>query len=341
MSAVDSARRPVFLVALLLAAVVAPAVAQEPTVVRLRDAVGDTIDRAERDSFHLFPNTAGFRYAVVLDLPGSRLVAKVAQADGDTLMPVYYRTLPGQLERIRFLIDYYDFVAEQQKTDTTIAPSLKAFWREVEARPLREIASGNAESGPEDSPSTPSLLTENRYHMTLLGATAGSALGGCIGSWAGIRVVDKAPATNCLDQDIMVPVYSVKYPVFWTTACCLTALGTTAGYAAGDKLDRTRPATLPLPEEGREWRTSCAIGAVIPGLALGSGFFLLAGPLHYGRTELFGDVRNDGTALTVLPMALSGMCIAVEVTTIGYYVGRLIDRQNAERAAKMSRASGR
>jgi hypothetical protein len=327
---------------LLLAAVAALAMAEEPTVVRLRDAVGDTIDRHERDSFRLFPNTVGFRYAVVLGLPGSQFLAKVAQADGDTLVSVYYRILPGQLERIRFLIDYRDFVAEQQKTDTTIAPSLKVFWREVEARPLRDTPSGNVESGPENSPRNPFILTENRYHMTLLGTTAGSALGGCIGSWAGFDVVDHIPSTNCLDQDITVPVYSVNHPVFWTTVCCLTALGTTAGYVAGDRLDRTpRPAALPLPEEGKEWRTSCAIGAVIPGLALGTGFFLLAGPLHYGRTELWGDVRDDRTALTVLPMALTGMCIAVEVTTIGYYVGRLIDRQNAEKAERTRRALGR
>jgi hypothetical protein len=329
-------------VLLLVAAVVVIAVAQEePTIIRLRDAVGDTISRAERDSFRLFPNTAGFRYAVVLGLPGSQFAAKVAQADGDALVPVYYRILSGQLERIRFLIDYRDFVAEQQKTDTTIVPSLKAFWREVEARPLRDIPSGNAESGPADNLSTPSLVTENRYHMTVLGATAGSALGGCIGSWAGIDVVDYRAATNCLDQNVTVPVYSVNHPAFWTTACCLTALGTTAGYVAGDRLDRTRPATLPLPEEGKEWRTSCAVGAVIPGLALGAGFFLLAGPLHYGRTELLGDVPNDRTALTVLPMALTGICIAVEVTTIGYYAGRLIDRQNAEKAEKTRRALGR
>jgi hypothetical protein len=328
-------------VLLLLAAVAASAAAQESTVIRLRNAVGDTIDRAERDSFHLFPNTVGFRHAVILGLPGSQFFARVAQSDGDTLLPVYYRILPGQLERIRFLIDYRDFVAEQQKTDTTVAPSLKAFWREVEARPLREIAVANAESGTENSPTAPSIITEYRYHMTVLGTTAGSALGGCVGSWAGIDVVDHIPVNNCLDQNVMVPVYSVNHPVFWTTACCLTALGTTAGYAAGDKLDRTRPAALPLPEEGKEWRTSCAIGAAIPGLILGGGFFLLAGPLHYGRTELQGEIQNDRTWTTMLPMALTGMCVAVEVTTIGYYVGRVIDRQNAEKAEKKRREPGR
>ena len=325
----------------LLAVVAALATATEPAVVRIKTAFGDTIHRAQRDSFHLFPNSVNFRYAVIFGLPGSQVYAKVAQADGDTLVPVYYRILPGQLERIRFLIDYRDFIAEQQKTDTTIAPSLKAFWHEVESRPLREEPSANPQSGPEDSPTPPSLMTENRYHMTVVGATAGSSLGGCIGSWAGIKVDHMAPATNCLDQDITAPVYSVNHPVFWTTACCLTALGTTAGYIAGDKLDRTRPAALRLPEEGSEWRTSCAIGAAVPALAAGAGFFLLAGPLHYGRTQLQGDVPNDRTMLTLLPMALTGMCIAVEVTTLGYYVGRIIDRQNAKKAAATRRPISR
>jgi len=337
----DSARKTALLrVGLLLAAVAGLCLAVEPALIRLRDVVGDTIDRAERGSFHLFPNTAGFQYAVLLGLTGSRVFAQVAQVDGDTLMRVYYRILPGQLERIRFLIDYRDFVAEQQQTDPTVAPSLKAFWREVESRPLRDLPGRGGLSGPDDSPSSPLVLTERRYQGTLLGATAGSALGGCVGSWAGIKVADYVPSTNCLDQNVTVPVYSVNHPVFWTTTCCLTTLGTTGGFVAGDRLDRTRSAALPLPDESKEWRTSCAIGAAIPGLALGAGFFLLAGPFHYGRTELLGDVTNDRTALTVLPMALTGMCIAVEVTTLGYYVGRLIDRQNAEKARRRGRESG-
>ncbi|MBN2465333.1 hypothetical protein JXD38_06890 [candidate division WOR-3 bacterium] len=315
--------------------------AEEATVLQLRSAVGDTISRAERDSFHLFPNTASFRHAVMLQLPGSLHFAKIAQADGDSLLQVYYRIMPGQLERIRFLIDYRDFMAEQQKVDSTIAPSLKAFWREIEAHPLRDISGPNVISGPDESPPHPSLLSENRYHMTVLGATAGSALGGCVGSWAGIKVTGEAAATNCLEQNIRVPVYSVSHPVFWTTACCLTALGTTGGYVAGDRLDRTRPATLPLPDEDKEWRTSCAIGAAIPALAAGAGFFLLAGPLHYGRTDLLGDMPDDRSALTILPMALTGVCIAVEITTIGYYIGRIIDRQNAEKVEKKRRESGR
>ena len=157
----NSTRRTVLILFAVLAAF---ASAQEPTVVRLRDAVGDTIDRAERDSFHLFPNTAGFRYAVILNLPRSRFFAKVAQADGDTLVPVYYRIQPGQLDRIRFLIDYREFVAEQQESDMTIAPSLKSFWQGVEGRPVRDIVGALAEPG---STNAPWDVGEYEYHAAL------------------------------------------------------------------------------------------------------------------------------------------------------------------------------
>jgi len=331
----NSTRRTVLI---LFAALAAFASAQEPTVVRLRDAVGDTVDRAERDSFRLFPNTAGFRYAVIFGLPRSRFFAKVAQVDGDTLVSVYYRVQPGQLDRIRFLIDYREFVAEQQKSDMTMAPSLKSFWQGVEGRPVRDIVGALAEPGSTDAPWD---VGEYEYQATLLGATAGSVLGGCVGSWAGIDIVDQVHSTNCLGRDVTVPVYSVSHPVFWTTACGLTALGAAGGYVAGGRLERTRSVALALPAEGKEWRTGCAIGATIPGFILGAGYFLLSGPLHYGKTGFPNKARNDPAAMTYLPMALTGLCIAVEVTTIGYYVGRLIDRQNAEKAEKKRRALGR
>jgi hypothetical protein len=45
--------------------------------------------------------------------------------------------------------------------------------------------------------------------------------------------------------------------------------------------------------------------------------------------------------MTFLPAALTGLCIAVEATTIGYQIGRAIDRKNAEKAAARLRALGR
>jgi hypothetical protein len=327
-------------VLLLLVVAAAPGAAQDTTVIRLRNAVGDTIDLAERDSFHLFPNTPGFQRAVILESPGPEYFAKVARIDADSLFPVYYRLQPGQLERIRFVIDYREFVAQQQKTDLAAVRSLASFWQSIESKPYRSIAEALAPPPPAPAkkaaaaPPGPPIGNEYRYHATLIGATAGSALGGCAGSWAGIKVDRYVATTNCLNQNVMAPVYSVNQPLFWSTACGLTVLGSAGGYLVGDKRDRSRPAMPALPDEGMEWRTSLAIGAAIPGFVLGAGFALLTGSLHYGRTELLGQMPNDPSLLTVLPMALTGMCIAVEASTIGYLVGRNIDRRNAERAAK-------
>ncbi len=331
---------------LLLVVAAATVAAQETTVVRLRNAVGDTIDLAERDSFRLFPNTPGFQRAVILETPGPEYFAKVARVDGDSLFPVYYRLQPGQLERMRFVIDYREFVAQQQQTDLAAVRSLASFWQSIESKPFRSIAEALAPPPPPPpkpvkkaaaapvAPAGPPTTNENRYHSTLIGATAGSALGGCAGSWAGIKIDRYVATTNCLNQNVVVPVYSVNQPLFWSAACGLTVLGSAGGYLVGDRRDRTQPVMPASADEGREWRTSLAVGAAIPGFLLGTGFAMLAGSLHYGRTELLGWMQNDPSYLTVLPMALTGMCIAVEASTIGYLVGRNIDRRNAERAAK-------
>lgn len=330
----------------LLAVVAATGAAQDTTIVRLRNAVGDTIDLGERDSFRLFPNTPGFQRAVILEVPGPAYFAKVARVDGDSLFPVYYQLQPAQLERIRFVIDYREFVAQQQKTDLAAVRSLAAFWQSIESKPFRSIAEALAPPPPKPVKKAPAAApgppigNENRYHATLLGATAGSALGGCTGSWAAIKVDRYVASTNCLNQNVMVPVYSVNQPLFWSTACGLTVLGSAGGYLVGDKRDRSQPLVQASVDEGNEWRTSLAIGAAIPGFLLGAGFAMLAGSLHYGRTELLGQLKNDPSYLTVLPMALTGMCIAVEASTIGYLVGRNIDRHNAERAAKKRGEAG-
>ena len=95
------------------------AAGQEPTVIRVSDAVGDTIDLAERDSFRLFPNTNGFQHATIIELPRPEILADVTLADGDSTRRVFFRLVPGQLERIRFLVDNRAFVATQQSPGAT------------------------------------------------------------------------------------------------------------------------------------------------------------------------------------------------------------------------------
>jgi len=325
--------------ALLLLASFA-ALAQQPTLVRLRDAVGDTIDLAERDSFHLFPNTAAFQHAVILVLPGPEYCAEVARADSGMLKPTYYRILPGQLDRIRFLIDNRRSGAEQLRSDSSAASALAAFWREIEGRPLqsiaREPAVAQSTTRQPDSPrscsgSQPQPTTwESRYNYTLHGTALGSCTGSCVGSLTGIEEVSPGGGPGYACEEF--PVYAVNPPVFWTVACGLTALGSTVGYVLGAERDGTTLPTSMPTLEGLGWRTGLAIGAAIPGFALGAGVAALAGGLHFGVTGV-GSIENDPQGLTALPGVLTGLCVAVEVATIGYRIGREIDRSNAEKAA--------
>jgi hypothetical protein len=323
----------------LLVLVLALAHAQEPTLVRLRDAVGDTIDAAERDSFHLFQNTAGFSHAVILAIPGPEFFAEVTLAGTDTPTTVYFRIMPTQLERIRFLVDNREYMAGQVKSDSTQALALAAFWKAIEDHPLRSIGGEPSSLPVAAKPRLPTVTSENRYSGTLLGTTLGSALGGCIGSWAGISQTG-TETRDCLGSVYYEPVYAVNHLVFWTAACGITTLGSYAGYKLGDNLDR-KPLPSPLSNEGKSWRTCCAVGAAVPGLLLGTTFIFLAGGTHYGKTELLRSIGNDEAGLTFLPAALTGLCIAVEATTIGYRIGRSIDRANAEKAERKRRALGR
>ena len=329
----DSSRRLVLLLALLLAATVAPAAAPGPTLVRLSDAVGDTVELAERDSFHLFPNTTGFQHAVVLALPGPDFYAEVALASSDTAGQIRYPIKPSQLKRIRFLIDNRDFVAAELKSDSGTAQTLVAFWRSIEERPVRGIAG-------EPAGELQSLVAsvENRYSYTLHGATLGSIAGGCIGSRAGITY-DRTENPNCC---VSYNVYIYDPFVFWGASCGLTALATGAGYALGAGLDRKQAGQMTQLKEGTKWRTGLAIGALVPGVALGLTAFWTLGGTRYGVLEhLFDRIENDPDDWTTLPMAFTGLCIAVESATIGYQIGRAIDRREAEAAEAKRRALGR
>jgi len=322
---VDSARRAVLLAVLLLAAV-ALAADQEPTVIRVSDAVGDTIDRSERDTFHLFPNSVGFQHAVIVERRGPEIRAEVTLAGNDTVWEVDFRLAPTQLERIRFLVDNRDFVAKEVASDAGAAQSLAAFWRSIEEQPPGE-------------PAVPGT-TENRYDYALHGATLGSVAGGCLGSHAGITYsYTDEPKECCLPA---VAHYRVNSAVFWGASCGITAIGTAAGYALGDRLDRKQTVTMSELKESTNWRTGLALGALVPGVVLGFTVFWLTASSRYGvLADWFAQIDNDPDNWTALPMAFTGLCITVEAATIGYRIGRAMDRRKAEDAEMRRRALGR
>jgi len=292
--------------------------AQEPVVVRLRDAVGDTVDLAERDSFRLFPNTAGFDRAVMLALPGPEFYAEIIRTGADRIGHIFLRIMPYDLERIRFLIDNRAYVAEQQRSDSTYARALASFWMEVEAHPLRNMAgepaiaqevppappeaapAGEAaiakEAAPAPTETAPAgglqlqpVTSENRYNYTLHGATLGSIAGGLIGASIGVGGV---------------------------ASVALAAAGSYAGYRYGHDLDRKTVATTSLRMEGQSGRVCCTIGACVPGIALG----VAVGSLF---------AASGSRELGWVPAVLSGACVTVEVVTLGYHIGHSIDRAAA------------
>jgi hypothetical protein len=119
-------------------------------------------------------------------------------------------------------------------------------------------------------------------------------------------------------------------------------MGTGVGYAVGSKFDRDEPAQMTRLKEGTNWRTGLAIGALVPGLALGSCAYWITGLSRYGvLSDILDVIENDQDGWTTLPMAFTGLCIAVESATIGYQIGRAIDRSKAEEAEARRRALGR
>ncbi len=341
MSAVDSARRLVLLAVLLLTAITLAA-GQEPTVIRVSDAVGDTIDRVERDSFHLFPNTAGFQYATILELPKPEILADVKLADGDSSRRIFFRLVPSQLERIRFLIDNRDLVEAQLIADSNAASTLSNFWNSIEERPLTDTSGDPArDSGAiKTHPATKSF--EHRYNYALHGAALGSIAGGCIGGRAGYTL--KEPGhfeyTECC-AIYVPPLYRVDLPIVLATSIGATALTGAAGYALGAAQDR-KPAPSRLEEEQTRWRTGCAGASVLPAIALGVlAGYVTRGTIFGRETEYYYSIENDPEGWSALPAVLTGICVSVEVVTIGYQIGCAIDRREAERTEARRRALGR
>jgi hypothetical protein len=344
---VDPDRRLAFLALPLLAAFVLAA-GQEPRIIRVSDAVGDTIDRAERDSFQLFPNTTGFQHATIIELLKPEILADVTLTDGDSARRVFFQLAPSQLEKIRYLIDNRDIVQVQVDSDSGSVRALAAFWESIEGVPLTNASDDptrplnvlkTPSAPPPGSDSGSSVSHANAFSYGLHGATLGSMAGGCVGSHAGIRY------TRTVDASCLCPahdVYTLDPGVFWGASCGLTALGTGIGTAVGAKLDRERPAEFVQLKEGTRWRTGLAVGGFVAGAAAGFGTFMLTAYTRYGVFRNFNDeILNDPDHWTILPMAFTGLCIAVEGATIGYQIGRATDRAEAEKAETRRRALGR
>lgn len=330
------------LVLLILLALAPAASAQEPTVIRLSDVVGDTIDRAERDSFHLFPNTIGFQQAAILELPEPEILAEVVLAEDDSSRRVFYRLTPSQLERIRFLVDNRELVAAQLESDSGAGQALAAFWQELEEHPMESTGVATAANSGGSVPARPTTNCENRLTYAAGGATLGSVAGGCIGAYTGytLEVPGHFEEHQCCDVYVP-PLYSVDLPIVLATSIGATAAAGVAGYALGAALDR-KPAPARPEGEGSEWRIGCAGAGVLPAIGLGILSYAAARGTMFGRERDWTyTIENDPDGWSALPAVLTGLCVSVEVVTISYQIGRMIDRRKAKETEARGRALGR
>jgi len=329
------------LLVLVLAPFAATVQAQVPVIVRLSNTVGDTIDRTERDSFDLFPNTTGFQQAVFISWPGSGVLARVTTAHGETTQQVFYRVAPGDLQRIRFIINNREYVTSQQQSDSTSAQVLSSFWQAIEERPLASTEGTPTQMQALPKPHPRTVTGEHRLDYGLHGATCGSIVGGCIGAYTGYPLVQPGhyEVTEC-GRVYIPPVYGVDVPVLLATSIGATVAGAAVGYALGAVEDR-KPMP-PLAAVESTWnRNSLVAASVIPAIATGLLFGAVADATLFGREFSSHDLKNDPHGLSVIPAVLAGACISVDIVALCYQVGLSLDRSKAEQAEQRNRSPER
>ena len=215
-----------------------PARAQETRVVRLSDAVGDTIDRAERDSFGLFPRTPSFRWACVLLTSGQLHCAAVGFGESTAFRTVFLRLAPSQVRRIRYLIDNHASGQELVGNGQNYALVVARFWESVETNPLSAV---------DGSPvhvvfSVPAEATrpESRPGPPKSWIIAGALIGCCLGGTAGVLLSSKvnggSPCSGgCFSMD---PPWFGDYTFDNATCCAATGAGVAVGAGGGCLLGR-------------------------------------------------------------------------------------------------------
>ncbi len=243
------------------------------------------------------------------------------------------------MERIRFLIDYRDFVAEQQKTDTTVAPSLRAFWQAIEEQPLASMESTRTGARTAAGPCPRPVTAEHRLDYSLHGATCGSVVGGCIGARTSYTVVEPGHYEEAMCGPIYVPpLYSVDMSLLLATSIGVTAVGAAVGYVLGTHEDR-KPVPARAAGENTQHRNDLTAASVLPAIAVGLLVGAAAQGTLFGRESSYG-LSNDPHGLSVIPAVLAGVCVSVDVVALCYEVGRSLDRDEAEQAERRNRAPG-
>ena len=84
--------------------------AQDLSLVRLTDIVGDTIDLAERDQYNLFPGINNFESAWFFITKDSNNIAEITYCNKDSINQIYLKLTPYDVSKIGYLINKADTI---------------------------------------------------------------------------------------------------------------------------------------------------------------------------------------------------------------------------------------
>jgi hypothetical protein len=306
----------------LLSMLLLPGTAAPMQPLRLSDAVGDTIDSAERAELRLFPGIADFRSACAFVRDDSARIVEIEREGIDSTKLLLVLT-QGQADRLAYLIDNWTSVSAQAAGDTYARRALERFWTEIESQCVTSESTGAVTPVRQTRPTM-----ENRMFWTMRGGYVGAAVGGVIGAWQGIEYVGMHH-TGCSSY----PVYHVNYPVFWAASCGTSTLGAVTGYMWGTQFDERQAATASVASERKTYRIAGAIlgGLVGPTVGL-TAAFLLGGTLYGKTNDPSYSIENGSGFWVSVPALVVGVGLSVDCAYLGYRIGLGLDRRNSARA---------
>jgi hypothetical protein len=297
--------------------------AQQLLPVQIIDKVGDTIDLQERNQYNLFTGINNFESAIFSKSDTFYLV-QVNYLQNDSLMTDTLKLTSFEINRINYCINNADSIRTLINRDQATHAAFERFWQNIESKRINKL-----------KPITETKSKEGRVVGSLTGMTIGSAVGGCVGSQVGIAYVGTR-YEPCFEGSIAIPMYEVNQPVF----CCINALaigaGTYIGYKLGEQTDRKYSPTMIALKEGKAGRIGLGIFSGIIGVAVGTSVFVATGVTAFGKIN---DVSSEvqGGEVVIIPALLLGTGIAYQITYWGYRLGKLIDHNDAVKAANKNK----
>ncbi|MBS4014929.1 MAG: hypothetical protein KGZ86_00600 [Candidatus Latescibacteria bacterium] len=288
--------------------------AQEFTLYRINDLVGDTIDVTEQKKYYLFPNITNFESAIFYK-SDSIFIANINYIKNDTLQTDTLQLTAFNVNRINYCINNADTINVMISRDEAAKVAYDRFWEDLESKQIHKIQQKTAEL----------KSREGRAYGVATGAMFGSAIGGYVGSQLGIDYV------GMHDGCFSGPIYKVNYPIFCGINFLTISTGTYIGYKLGEKKDRNYSPAMTDIKEGKEWRIGLGIFSGIIGSTIGAYTFLYSTVTAFGRINDWPSAYVEGGEVISIPALLVGMSITYNITYWGIQLGKYIDHNRAKK----------